>query len=68
MNDTPITVVRFNSGYYKGDRKGVCFERTPMKQEFTEYTIPVTADTKFYFATDGLLDQEGEDGTRFGSK
>lgn len=65
----PLYVIQNGTlSYYKGDRKGVGFERTPMKQEFTEYTIPVTADTKFYFATDGLLDQEGEDGTRFGAK
>ncbi len=53
---------------YKGNRKGIGFVHTPIEQEFTEYEIPVSSDTKFYLATDGLLDQEGEEGTRFGKK
>lgn len=53
---------------YKGNRKGIGFVHTPIEQEFTEYEIPVSSDTKFYLATDGLLDQEGENGTRFGKK
>lgn len=51
---------------YKGNRKGIGFVRTPIEQEFTEYEILVTSDTKFYFVTDGILDQEDEEGTRFG--
>lgn len=53
---------------YKGDRKGIGFVRTPVDQAFKQYEIPVTDETKFYFVTDGILDQEGEAEIRFGQK
>ncbi|HHS92913.1 MAG TPA: hypothetical protein ENK82_06160 [Campylobacterales bacterium] len=53
---------------YKGDRKSIGFTRTPMEQEFTQYEIDVSSEMKFYFATDGVFDQEGEHDSRFGQK
>ena len=53
---------------YKGDRRGIGFVRTLMSQEYTEYEINVSSDTKFCLLIDGILDQDGEDGTRFGEK
>lgn len=53
---------------YKGNRKSIGFVRTQIEQVFTQYDFYVTAETKFYFVTDGILDQEGESKTRFGKK
>lgn len=62
------TIENNNLQCYKGNRKGIGFVRTAIDQEFREYQIPVSADTKFYFVTDGILDQESEEGIRFGQK
>ncbi len=53
---------------YKGDRKGIGFTRTPIEQGFTEHEIPLSSRTKFYLATDGIFDQESEDGRSFGQE
>ncbi|MDF1875066.1 CHASE2 domain-containing protein [Sulfurimonas sp. SAG-AH-194-I05] len=49
----------------KGDRKNVGFIRTKFDQEYTNHTIRIEQITKLYLATDGIVDQEGENDTRF---
>lgn len=64
---TPLYVVQNGRlTCYKGDRKGVGFSRTPIDYAFTEYEINVDPDMRFYLATDGIYDQEGMDGSRYG--
>ena len=49
----------------KGDRKNVGFIRTKFDQKYTNHTIDIVHDTRLYLATDGIVDQEGENNTRF---
>ncbi|WP_455756960.1 CHASE2 domain-containing protein [Sulfurimonas sp.] len=49
----------------KGDRKNVGFIRTKFDQQYTSHTIDITKETRLYLATDGLVDQEGENDSRF---
>ncbi|CAA6801962.1 MAG: Response regulator containing a CheY-like receiver domain and an HD-GYP domain [uncultured Sulfurovum sp.] len=65
----PLYVIKNNRlSTYKGNRKGIGFIRTAITQVFTEYEIGIGSDTKFYLATDGILDQDTEGGTQFGKK
>jgi len=52
----------------KGDRKNVGFVRTKIDQTYTDHEISLTENTNLYISTDGLFDQEGEKGSRFGVK
>jgi serine phosphatase RsbU (regulator of sigma subunit) len=65
----PLYVIQENElKYYCGSRKGIGFARTPLEQEFEEYEIEVTENTKLYLTSDGLLDQMGEDGLPYGKE
>ncbi|MCT4627285.1 SpoIIE family protein phosphatase [Halodesulfovibrio sp.] len=44
---------------YKGDKKGVGMNKTPLEFEFTNQSIPVERGMRFYMLTDGLTDQVG---------
>lgn len=50
----------------KSDRKSVGFIRTSNKQKYTEYDIQLKKGTRLYITTDGMPDQEGNDGRRYG--
>jgi len=50
----------------KGDRKNVGFVRTKIDQKYTDHDVVLKDDTKLYITTDGIYDQEGSDGSRFG--
>lgn len=64
---TPIYVINDNNvEYIKSDRKNVGFVRTDINQKYTNYDIEIKTDTKLYLATDGIIDQEGSDGNRYG--
>jgi len=52
----------------KGDRCSVGFIRTKYDQEYTEYDFEVQKDTKYYMVTDGMVDQEGANHSRYGKK
>lgn len=65
----PLYVMQENElKYYRGSRKGIGFTRTPIAQQFEEYEIEVKENTKFYFTSDGLLDQEGKEGLPYGKE
>lgn len=64
---TPLYIINNHKlEVIKSDRKNVGFIRTKMNQEYTEYEIEIKEGTKLYISTDGLLDQEGEDNSRYG--
>lgn len=50
----------------KSNRKNVGFVRTKIDQTYTEYEVEIKENIKLYIATDGMIDQEGCDKTRFG--
>ncbi len=65
---TPLYIIRENGDMeiIKSDRANVGFPRTKIDQEYTEYDIEVETGMQLYIATDGIVDQEGADESRFG--
>ena len=66
---TPLYII--NDGkmeVIKSDRKSVGFSRTKIEQTYTQHEVSIKKGTKLYITTDGILDQEGKDGDRFGKK
>ena len=64
---TPLYLVdKDNFEVIKSDRKHVGFARTSIDQQYTEYDIEVKEGRRIYISTDGLIDQELDDGTRYG--
>lgn len=65
----PLYVMQGNQlEYYRGSRKGIGFKRTTLQENFEEYEVEVRENTKFYFTSDGLLDQEGEENFFYGKE
>ena len=52
----------------KSDRKSIGFIRTKINQEYTEYDIEIKKETKLYISTDGIIDQEGVNSSRYGTE
>jgi len=53
----------------KGDRQSIGYKRSPEQFDFTNHQIVFNRDTNFYIATDGYLDQIGQEtGARFGTQ
>ncbi|OBQ52134.1 PP2C family protein-serine/threonine phosphatase [Halodesulfovibrio spirochaetisodalis] len=46
---------------YKGNKKGVGMNKTPLDFEFSNQIIPLEKGMRFYMLTDGLIDQVGGD-------
>jgi serine phosphatase RsbU (regulator of sigma subunit) len=66
---TPLYIIRDGEmEIIKSDRANVGFPRTKIEQEYTEYDIDIENGAELYIATDGIIDQEGADGSRFGKK
>ena len=64
---TPLYVINGDKlEVIKSDRKNVGFIRTKMNQEYTEYDIEIKKGTKLYISTDGIMDQEGKENSRYG--
>ncbi len=65
---TPLYIIRENEEMeiIKSDRINVGFPRTKIDQEYTEYDIEIERGMQLYMATDGIVDQEGVDESRFG--
>ena len=63
---TPLYVVNDgNMEIIKGDRKNVGYARMKIDQEYTEFDVQIDEGTKLYIATDGIVDQEGRNDTRY---
>lgn len=52
----------------QSDKKNVGYIRTKIEQKYTEYEIEIDKGTLLYITTDGYIDQEGEDNTRYNKK
>jgi len=66
---TPLYIINDNQlEVIQSDRKNVGFKRTKIDQEYTLHNIEIKENTKLYIATDGIIDQEGENDTRYGKK
>lgn len=53
----------------KGDRQSIGYKRSPDHFDFTNHQMTFDCDTNFYIATDGYLDQIGQEtGARFGTR
>lgn len=64
---TPLYIINNNTvEVIKSDRKNVGFVRTKIDQEYTEHTVEIKKGTKLYISTDGIIDQEGKDNSRYG--
>ena len=64
---TPLYIIQDGKlEVIKSDRKNVGFVRTKIDQKYTEYDIEIKEGTQLYLATDGIIDQEGEDDERYG--
>jgi len=62
LNDQSIEIV-------KGDRCSIGYRKTNPYYEFTNHTIDLKKDMKFYLYTDGIVDQTGgEKGFPFGNR
>lgn len=61
VNDGAVEVVR-------GGRKGLGYREIPADQDYPASTIDVSVPTRFYMATDGMVDQIGPGMKRFGKK
>jgi len=49
----------------EGDRKNVGFVRTKFDQKYTTKRLEITQETRLYMITDGIVDQEGKNDSRF---
>lgn len=66
---TPLYIVNNEDlEVIKSDRKNVGFIRTKIDEKYTDYDIDIKEDTQLYIATDGIMDQEGLNNTRYGRK
>jgi len=64
---TPLYIVQDGKlEILKSDRKNVGFVRTKLDQKYTEYDIEIKSGTQIYLCTDGIIDQEGENNSRYG--
>jgi len=64
---TPLYIINNSElEIIKSDRQNVGFIRTKIDQKYQEYDIDIKIGTKLYIATDGIIDQEGENNTRYG--
>jgi serine phosphatase RsbU (regulator of sigma subunit) len=64
---TPLYIIRDDEmEVIASDKLHVGFPRTKIDQEYTNYDIEITKGTQLYIATDGISDQEGENGSRYG--
>ena len=65
---TPLYIIRNNKlEIFKSDRKNIGFIRTKYDQEYTELYMKLDDNvTNLYLATDGIIDQEGGNDSRFG--
>lgn len=61
INDEKLEII-------KSDKKNVGFVRTRIDQKYTYHDINIKKDTQLYLATDGIMDQEGLNDTRYGRK
>lgn len=52
----------------KPDRKSVGYVRTNIDQQYTEHDILINENMKLYITTDGVLDQEGANNSRYGAE
>ncbi len=52
----------------KGDRKSIGGRQRENKRTFSNHTIIVDKDTAIYLTSDGFVDQNNEDGKKYGSK
>ena len=52
----------------KSDRKSVGYIRSKTDQTYTEYDVEIKDGTTLYITTDGLIDQEGSNNTRYSKK
>lgn len=59
LNDNALEVIKSN-------RQSVGFIRTKIDQEYTDYDVDLKEGTKLYISTDGLIDQEGLENSRYG--
>ncbi len=66
---TPLYIINDNElEVIQSDRKNVGFKRTKIDQEYSLHNIEIKENTKLYIATDGMIDQEGLNDTRYGKK
>lgn len=66
---TPLYIIRKNQlEIIKSDRRNVGFVRTKIDQKYTEYNIQIEKGTKLYITSDGMIDQEGLENTRYGKE
>ena len=64
---TPLYIINGKKlDIIKSDRKNVGFIRTKIDQKYTEYDIEIKEGTQLYLCTDGIIDQEGKDDSRYG--
>ena len=64
---TPLYIIKDgNLEILKSDRKNVGFVRTKINQKYTEYDIKIEKGTQLYLCTDGIIDQEGKNDSRYG--
>jgi PAS domain S-box-containing protein len=64
---TPLYIVRdAQLEVVKSDRKNVGFVRTKIDQKYSEYDIEIDSGVQLYITTDGVIDQEGINGSRYG--
>ena len=66
---TPLYIINDNKlEIIKSDRANVGFVRTKIDQSYTLHDVPIQTGTKLYIATDGIVDQEGKENSRYGKK
>jgi len=66
---TPLYI--YNDGeleIVKSDRISLGYPRNKLDQKFTQYEINIKKDTIIYMLTDGIIDQENENGEYYGKK
>ena len=64
---TPLYVIDDGQlNIIKSDRKSVGYIRTSFNQQYTEYDIDIKENTQLYITTDGLVDQECQNGYSYG--
>lgn len=64
---TPLYIINNNQlEVITSDRRSVGFIRNEIDQEYTEYDVEIKKGTKLYITTDGIIDQEGVENSRYG--
>lgn len=64
---TPLYIINDNElEVIKSNRQSVGFIRTKIDQEYTDHDISIKQGTKLYISTDGIIDQEGLENSRYG--